>query len=251
MGKKITSSSPINTTIAFNQVPNYFNYSNDTLDLKPPAASASDYLVPSQYHGSSLPPASDMIKNDKEDDISLDIDHEPSDTSKPEGRKARLERKINEAADKGQLARQARLEKRLAGYQIGQTKRSNQIAAGKTFFGRLISNVKDIVDKDAHKGTGVNTIFEKAEKHTGKSRHDLKLEEASKIKKELEIWRKNRDKPPVKNDNPATIQNKTNLAKTDYSKAKHIVDTAYSRATDEGQCAEVGGRWEVDGCYPQ
>lgn len=244
MGKKITSSSPINTTIAFNQVPNYFNYSNDTLDLKPPAAGTSDYLVPSQYHGSSLPPASDMIKNDKKDDISLDIDHEPSDPSKPEGRKARLERKINEAADKGQLARQARLEKRLAGYQIGQTKRSNQIGAGKTFFGRLISNVKDIVDKDAH--TGKYDDKDKEKKHTGKSRHDLKVEEASKINKRLEIWRKDRDKPPVKNDNPVTIQNKT---KVDKITSSNIGDTAYTRAKTEGECADAGGRWSQGECW--
>ena len=226
---KITSSSPIKTTVAFNQVPNYFSYSNETINLKPPAAgSGSDYVVPSQYHGTSIPPANGDDNNEggnggnggTNNQQAIDA-YKASIPTNNEGRKAKLERKINEAADKGNLVQQARLEKRLAGYNIGQKKRTNQIKSGKTFFGRLVSNVQDIFDKGAHTGEYQDKALigdkkGKAKKHeeyihgvgiVPTSRHDAKVEEASKINKELEIFRQNRDKKKNNNLNPVNIQN--------------------------------------------
>ncbi len=117
---KITSSSPIKTTVAFNQVPNYFSYSNDTINLKPPVAgSGSDYVVPSQYHGTSIPAATGGDNNNEGGNGSTGLSNQnaidaykASTPTNNEGRKAKLERKINEAADKGNIVQQARLEKR-------------------------------------------------------------------------------------------------------------------------------------------
>jgi len=258
---KITSSSPIKTTLAFNQVPNYFSYSNETINLKPPAAgSGSDYVVPSQYHGTSIPAATGDDNNECGDG-SLGLsnqkaidEYKASTPTNDEGRKARLERKINEAADKGNLAQQARLEKRLAGYNIGQKKRTSQIKSGKTFFGRLVSNVQDIFDKGAHTGeyqdkTLIGDKKGKAKKHeeyihgvgiVPTSRHDAKVEEASKINKELEIFRQNRDKKKNNNSNPVNIQNQN-------QNSAGVAATG-AASNDAINCGYQGKKWENGKC---
>lgn len=274
---KITSSSPIKTTVAFNQVPNYFSYSNDTINLKPPVAgSGSDYVVPSQYHGTSIPAANGDDNNEggnggTNNQQAIDA-YKASIPTNNEGRKAKLERKINEAADKGNLAQQARLEKRLAGYTIGQKKRTNQIKSGKTFFGRLASNIQDVFDKGAHSGkydqhgkpikiddhrskTGFNKIqlpgiggilpgtsinVPSTAINTAKSRHDVKLEEASKINKELEIFRQNRDKKKNNNSNPVNIQNQN-------QNSAGVAATG-DASNDAINCGYQGKKWENGKC---
>tara|TARA_R110002020_G_scaffold14829_2_gene52630 strand:+ start:201 stop:980 length:780 start_codon:yes stop_codon:yes gene_type:complete len=183
MGKKITSSSPLDT-LAFDAIPSTWQYSN--------AITKHSYTPSSPSYGGGASGGSPYTSTNTNTDLTGDEKPCPPGKhmgetgtcvkNKKTSRGSRLKKGIAEDEALGKTASAARKRKRLAGWQLGQEKRTKQIdESGKTFFGRLGSNIGDIFDPNAHKGT-----FDtkgKPEKYD-KSRHDLKLERVENIKKE-------------------------------------------------------------------
>jgi len=182
MGKKITSSSPLDT-IAFDAIPTVTPYSREQ-KIHTVNQITQDYSSGDGGYYTSTATNTDLTGDEKPCPPGKHVDPNGGGCikNKKTSRGSRLKKGIAEDEALGKTASAARKRKRLAGWQLGQEKRTKQIdESGKTFFGRLGSNIGDIFDPNAHKGT-FNTKG-KPEKYD-KSRHDLKLERVKNIKKE-------------------------------------------------------------------
>jgi len=199
MGKKITSSSPLDT-IAFDAIPNTWTYANAFTAIKGPdvtsAGGSSGTSGDQGYYRSTrgnsgfeaTTPGCPIGKHMDENGICV--------KNKKRSRGERLTDKIREDEAMGKTASAARRRKSLAGWELSQEKRKKQIESGKTFFGRFFSDTKDLFDKGAHTGEYEDKTIIGDKKGKAKiaenyvhgfgvlptSRHDLKIKGAKDIK---------------------------------------------------------------------
>ena len=175
MGKKITSSSPLDT-IAFDAIPSTWQYSN--------AITKHSYTPSSTSYGGGASGGSPYTSTNTNTDLTGD--EKPCPLGKHMGetgtcvknektsRGSRLEKGIAEDEALGKTASAARKRKRLAGWELSQEKRTKQIESGQTFFGRLGRNIKDLVLPGYdHDGSGTSL---------SRSRQELKRFGAKNIK---------------------------------------------------------------------
>jgi len=183
MGKKITSSSPLDT-IAFDAIPSTWQYSN--------AITKHSYTPSSTSYGGGASGGSPYTSTNTNTDLTGD--EKPCPPGKHMGetgtcvknektsRETRLKKGIAEDEALGKTASAARKRKRLAGYQTAQKKRTSQIESGDTGWQRFKKNIGTAFKK-GYDADGDGKIDPKTET---KSRHDLKVEGAATIKKEEE-----------------------------------------------------------------
>jgi len=180
MGKKITSSSPINT-IAFNAIPTVTPYSREQ------KIHTVDQITQDYSSGGGGGYYTSTATN-----TDLTGDEKPCPPGKHMGetgacvknkktsRGTRLEKGIAEDEALGKTASAARKRKRLAGYRTAQEKRTGQIERGDTGWERFKKNIGTAFKK-GYDADGDGKIDPQTET---KSRHDLKVERAGTIKKE-------------------------------------------------------------------
>ena len=180
MGKKITSSSPLDT-LAFDAIPSTWQYSN--------AITKHSYTPSSPSYGGGASGGSPYTSTNTNTDLTGDekpcplgkhMENGICVKNKKTSRGSRLKKGIAEDEALGKTASAARKRKRLAGWQTAQKKKTGQIEAGKTFGDRLVSNISTAFQK-GYDADGDGEI--KGDEKTT-SRHDLKVEGAAKIKKE-------------------------------------------------------------------
>lgn len=181
MGKKITSSSPLDT-LAFDAIPSTWQYSN--------AITKHSYTPSSPSYGGGASGRSPYTSTNTNTDLTGDekpcppgkhMENGTCVKNKKTSRGSRLKKGIAEDEALGKTASAARKRKRLAGWQTAQEKRTKQIVDHeKTFGGRLISNISTAFQK-GYDADGDGKIDANEKKM---SRHDLKVEGAAKIKKE-------------------------------------------------------------------
>jgi len=263
MGKKITSSSPLDT-IAFDAIPSTWQYSN--------AITKHSYTPSSPSYGGGASGGSPYTSTNTNTDLTGDekpcppgkhMENDKCVKNEKTSRGTRLEKGIAEDEALGKTASAARKRKRLAGYEVGQEKRTKQIESGKTFFGRLGSNIKDIFDKGTHSGeydiegkpikTSVDPITVQGSRGMpsftipgwSPSRHDLKIQGAKDIKKEegkVALAKKEEDcnkKQNKKWENGACVD----LATTNWN-----VNTS-SMTKEQKDCSNQGRRWHNNQCW--
>ena len=189
MGKKITSSSPINT-IAFDAIPATHIYSSDIKVHKVDATNPSfgsggtgGYYTSTAGNsntggaggdGNTGPVTCPIGKHMNAEGICV--------KNKKESRRDRLTRKMREDEAMGKTASAARKRKRLGAYELGQEKRTKQIEEGQTFFGRLGRNVKDIfLPGYDHDGSGTSLARSRKEMKVSRAK-DIKIREEDRTK---------------------------------------------------------------------
>ena len=180
MGKKITSSSPLNT-IAFDAIPNTWQYANVVGKFDVGSGDdTSSGVAPGGYYTSTAgnTDIGGGKSAEKECPAGKHMENGVCVKNEKTSRGSRLEKGVAEDEALGKTASAARKRKRLSGWQTAQKKRTGQIKAGKTFGDRLVSNISTAFQKgyDAD-GDGIISASEKT-----KSRHDLKVEGAKGIK---------------------------------------------------------------------
>ena len=182
MGKKITSSSPLNT-IAFDAIPNTWQYANvvGKFDVgSGTGGGGGDGVAPGGYYTStaSNTDIGGGKSAEKECPAGKHMDGGICVKNTKSSRGSRLEKGIAEDEALGKTASAARKRKRLSGWQLSQEKRTKQIEDhGQTTFGRGIRNIGTAFTK-GYDADGDGEI-KGNEKTT--SRHDLKKSRAKKI----------------------------------------------------------------------
>jgi len=191
MGKKITSSSPLDT-IAFDAIPNTWQYANvvGKFDVGSGDGTSSG-VAPGGYYTSTA--GNTDIGGDESQQKACPAGKHMEEgicvKNEKSSRGSRLEKGIAEDEALGKTASAARKRKRLAGWQLSQEKRTKQIEGeydkkgnlvkkGQTTFGRGIRNIGTAFTK-GYDADGDGTISPSEEV---KSRQDLKLSRAKDIK---------------------------------------------------------------------
>jgi len=257
MGKKITSSSPLDT-IAFDAIPNTWTYANAFTAIKGPdvtsAGGSSGTGGDQGYYRSTRGNSGFEVTETgcpigkKKDDNNICVKR------KKRSRGERLTDKIREDEAMGKTASAARRRKSLAGWELGQEKRTAQIESGKTFFGRIFSNVGDIVTPGVQFGDYKKKLNKKGKWVPGKpnidktqSRHDLKLTRAGEIKTQEGKVKKQ-----------AEIDKCNNTSGKKWDTAKGCIDLAKTNfnpivipktTTAKQKCEAQGRTWHNNQCW--
>jgi hypothetical protein len=265
MGKKITSSSPLNT-IAFDAIPNTWAYAN-TAGARPTPTSTSSVNSGNKNYGasySSTTDNSDIISKEPEREcpVGKHMDDGVCVKNEKKSRGERLTDKMREDESMGKTASAARKRKRLASWELGQEKRTKQIEGGMGFFKRFARNTEDFFDKGAHTGEYDEKKGSRVEKILGGEKIITEDSSGSKtsrsenvLSRAKEIKTKEGERTECINDskmkwengkcvaipgtNPPPVNNPVGVSST----------TNYSQATNEGDCLSAGGRWSGGECW--
>jgi len=240
MGKKITSSSPLDT-IAFDAIPSTWQYSN--------AITKHSYTPSSTSYSGGASGGSPYTSTNTNTDLTGDEKPCPPGKhmgetgtcvkNKKTSRGSRLEKGIAEDEALGKTASAARKRKRLAGWQTAQKKRTGQIEAGKTFGGRLISNISTAFQK-GYDADGDGKIDPQTET---KSRHDLKVEGA----KDIKTMEDNRAK--CVSDPKMKWENKKCIPKPGTQNKPYPNINTSSMTKEQKDCSNQGRRWHNNQCW--
>jgi hypothetical protein len=238
MGKKITSSSPLNT-IAFDAIPSTWQYANVVGKFAVGGGEGtSGGGTPGSYYTSTaksgLTDENNQTKPGSDCPSGKHMENGKCVKNEKTSRSSRLKKGIAEDESLGKTASAARKRKRLAGYEISQERKTkqiegeyddkgNQVKKGQTTFGRLGRGVKNVFTK-GYDADGDGKIDPATET---KSRNDLKLSRARDIKlgeeertkcinNSKKTWKNGvcSDKPGIKNKpypNPVSTSS-TNLS---------------------------------------